>query len=57
MLFLAIRRCPVAGMNDKDLLRAKIEQGSFTALLNGDVVPGGLREPIRGMLADDPSDR
>jgi hypothetical protein len=57
MLFLGIGCCPVGGKNDKDLLRAKIEKGSFTALLGDEVVPGGLREPIRGMLSDDPSDR
>jgi len=44
-------------MNERDLLNAKVDQGSFGALLNGDVVPGRLREPIRGMLSDDPMDR
>lgn len=57
MLILGIGKCSVANMSERDLLDAKVEQGSFGALLNGDVVPGRLREPIRGMLSDDPVDR
>lgn len=57
MMFLGLGHCPVAGMKEQDLLAAKVEQGSFAALLSGEVVPGGLREPIRGMLSDDPIDR
>ena len=57
MLIMSIGKCSVAGMKERELLNAKVEQGSFTALLNGDVVPGRLREPIRGMLTDDPMDR
>lgn len=57
MMFLGLGQCPVAGTKEKDLLAAKVEHGSFAALLSGEVVPGGLREPIRGMLSDDPVDR
>lgn len=57
LLFLGLGYCPVAEMSERDLLHAKVEQGSFTALLNGDVAPAGLREPLRGMLTDDPVDR
>jgi len=57
MLFMGLGRCPVADMNERDLLASKVENGSFGALIGGDVVPGGLREPIRGMLSDDPIDR
>jgi hypothetical protein len=57
MLFMGLGRCPVAGMNERDLLASKVENGSFITLIGGDVVPGGLREPIRGMLSDDPIDR
>lgn len=57
MLFLGLGHCPVASVKERDLLAAKVEHGSFTALLSGEVVPGGLREPLRGMLSDDPADR
>lgn len=57
MLFLGMGQCPVAGMKERDLLAAKVENGSFSTLLSGEIVPGGLREPIRGMLSDDPVDR
>ncbi len=57
MLFMGLGHCPVAGMSDRDLLAAKVENGSFVTLLGGEVIPGGLREPIRGMLSDDPIDR
>lgn len=57
MLYLSIGACSVVEMKDADVIRAKVEQGSFTALLNGEAVPSSLREPIRGMLNDDPLDR
>lgn len=57
MLFMGLGQCPVANMSDRDLLAAKVENGSFVTLLGGEVIPGGLREPIRGMLSDDPADR
>lgn len=57
MMFLSMGFCPVAKKGERELLKAKVEQGSFTALLGGEIVPGALREPIRGMLADDPLDR
>lgn len=57
MLFMGLGRCPVAGMKEGELLASKVENGSFATLLGGDVAPGGLREPIRGMLSDDPVDR
>ena len=57
MLFMGLGQCPVAEMSDKEVLAGKVENGSFVTLLGGEVIPGGLREPIRGMLSDDPLDR
>ena len=57
LMFLGIGQCPAVNLSEKDLLTAKVEQGSFAALIQGEVVPGMLREPIRGMLIDDPVDR
>jgi len=57
MLIMGIGHCPLAKMSERDLQVAKTEQGSFSALLAGETMPGGLREPLRGMLSDDPMDR
>ncbi len=57
MLFLALGWCPVVDLSDEDIVEAKTRQGSFVALLNGERPPVGLREPLRGMLSDDPSER
>lgn len=57
LLFLSLGRCPVAEVAESALIAMKVESGSFQALLNGERSPLGLREPLRGMLADDPMDR
>jgi hypothetical protein len=57
MLFLALGWCPVADFNDEQIIESKTRQGSFMALLNGERPPVGLREPLRGMLSDDPAER
>jgi hypothetical protein len=57
MLFLALGWCPVVDVGDDEIVEAKTWQGSFMALLNGERPPVGLREPLRGMLNDDPAER
>ncbi len=57
MLFLALGWCPVVDLSDDVIVETKIWQGSFMALLNGERPPVGLREPLRGMLNDDPAER
>lgn len=57
MLFLALGHCPVAELSESALIAMKVESGSLQALLNGERSPLGLREPLRGMLADDPEER
>ena len=57
MLFLALGWCPVVDLSDDDIIEAKTWQGSFMALLNGERPPVGLREPLRGMLNDNPLER
>ncbi len=57
MLFLALGWCPVVDLSDDDVIETKTWQGSFMALLNGERPPVGLREPLRGMLNDDPAER
>lgn len=57
IMFLSLGHCPVAGMQDRDIIAAKAHQGSFTALLSGERPPVGLRDMLRGLLCDDLVDR
>ena len=57
ILCLSLGRCPVAGMPDDELIAAKLERDSLTALFNGERPPAALREALRGLLADDPAER
>ena len=57
MLMLALGQNPVEGMPDAEVLRNKLEVGSFTALAGTHRLPATLIELLRGMLADDPEHR
>ena len=57
ILFLALGFSPVVEMSDKEILASKVRNGSFAALLNSRSPPAGLREVIRGLLADSPAER
>lgn len=57
VLILAMGRCPVAGMSDREIIAAKMQRGSYNALMAGERPPFGLREFLRGLLADDPVER
>jgi hypothetical protein len=57
LLCLAVGRCPIATLSDEHVIEAKLRQGSFTAILGEGRTPPGLREPLRGMLEDDPNQR
>lgn len=48
---------PVAKMKDDELLKARIERGSYAAICDNARIPMQLIEPLRGMLADDPAER
>ncbi|HEC90247.1 MAG TPA: hypothetical protein ENI55_01125 [Alphaproteobacteria bacterium] len=43
---------PVSSMSDDDLIRSKIERGSYTTLFGKARIPVSLLEPIRGFMAD-----
>lgn len=47
----------LARMSDDDLIDAKIEFGSYSALCSGQRIPLFLIEPLRGMLLDDADER
>jgi hypothetical protein len=57
ILALALGRMPLAGMTTEDIVVAKLARGSFIALLAGERVPFGLREVLRGLLADSAKER
>lgn len=57
VLFLALGHCPVAHLSTQQIVEAKASVGSFAALLGDERPPLGLREPLRGLLCDDPFER
>lgn len=57
LLVLALGFNPVADITDEDLIAAKIDKGSYGALVGQHRLSQTLREPIRGLLADDLTER
>lgn len=57
MVMLALGADPVAGVPDDEVLRNKLELGSYAALVGDHRLPSTLVELVRGMLADDPEHR
>lgn len=48
---------PLRAATDAQILRAKMERGSFNTLLGRNRPPAVLVEPLRGLLNDDPDER
>lgn len=48
---------PCAGQTDEQIIRSKINRGSYATLIGEARVTIGLMEPLRGMLCDDPKER
>lgn len=57
LVHLVLGRNPTAQMSDSDLLREKINRGSFAAVIGGDRISLNMQEAVRGLLIDDPRDR
>ncbi len=57
ILVLMVGRNPVANLGDKEILRAKITQGSYQALAAGYRLPLQVLEILRSLLNDDPAQR
>lgn len=55
--FVGMGSNPVAGLDDGTLLKAKIEQGTYTAICGKERMPTSLIEPVRGMVSDDLDER
>lgn len=56
-LVLSSGHVPFAEVGPKEIIQAKLQRGSFSALMQGERPPFGLRELLRGLLSDDPDDR
>lgn len=57
ILFLALGRNPVGGQSDDRVLQAKLDRGSYAALVGDARVSAMMTEPVRGLLLDDPGQR
>ncbi|QCO14292.1 serine/threonine protein kinase [Azospirillum brasilense] len=57
LLLLLLGRNPVATLEDEAILQAKIERGSYPALVGQMRLPLAISEVIRGLLVDDPKQR
>lgn len=57
VLALALGRPPGADKSAKELLEARIAQGSFRAALGNAKLPHALHKLVRGLMADDPKQR
>jgi len=57
LLVLSLGFNPTRGLSDEEVLDAKLEQGSYAALLHGERISRDMRDPVRGLLLDDESER
>lgn len=57
ILILLLGRNPVRNLDDETLITAKIERGTYPALVGQMRLPASITEPLRGLLADDPKQR
>ena len=57
LLTLALGRTALAGLDDEAVVRRKLDQGCFAALVGNGRLPAAIADLARGMLADDPEHR
>lgn len=48
---------PVAGLSEQDVIRHKIEHGSYNTMIAGERLKGNFADLLRGLLNDDPQHR
>ena len=56
-LVLSSGSVPLSGLSPDEIIRAKLQRGSFSAVMEGERPPFGLRELLRGLLSDDSYNR
>ncbi len=57
LISLALGGVPLAELDPAEVIRRKLERGSFAALVGGNRLPPGIADLARGMLAEDPAHR
>lgn len=57
LLFLMLGTNPVRGRSAEDVMRQRLEQGSYATLAGENRVPLSMIEPLRGLLHDDSRER
>jgi hypothetical protein len=57
ILFMLLGQRPGPDIDDEALLAARVAQGSYVTLVGKTPIPVALREPLRGILHDDPEHR
>lgn len=57
LVFLLLGRNPVGHMDDEQVLKQKIRQGSYATLVGEERLPLAMIELLRGLLCDDPDQR
>lgn len=57
LLLLHLGRNPVAHMNDAEFMAARLANGSYSTLTSSEPLMGTMRDLLRGMLQDDPTQR
>lgn len=57
LLALSVGRMPLAGLDAREIVRRKLSQGSFAALVSDLRPPPGIVDLVRAMVAEDPEHR
>jgi|AGTN01.1.fsa_nt_gi Serine/threonine protein kinase len=57
LVFLLLGRNPVGHLDEEQLLRYKVQQGSYSTLVGDERLPLAFVELLRGLLCDDPDMR
>jgi hypothetical protein len=57
LVILALGANPMAGMSEEEIIDAKLEKGSYPAIVGKARLPNALMELVRGLLTDDRKER
>lgn len=57
LVVLALGFNPLAGMSDSEIIEAKLEKGSYPAIVGKARLPNAVMELVRGLLTDDRKER
>lgn len=57
LVMLSLGANPMAGMSDEEIIDAKLDKGSYPAIVGKARLPNALMELVRGLLTDDRKER